>query len=152
MKQIFCMAVIAMMLCSCNNKEKKEAITQDESLNRAEEKSAYKTDSSVYSSGLTNNQEQTKKEESAKVEAPHQDWDKKIIKTADIKLAVKDYNKYNNAIHAGVKNFGAYIAKEEQTQSGSGFQNTITIKVPVDKFEDLVNTMNGEGISIIEKK
>lgn len=41
------------------------------------------------------------------------DWDKKIIKTANLKIAVKDFKKYNSSVHALVKQFGGYIAQEE---------------------------------------
>ncbi len=80
------------------------------------------------------------------------DWDKKIIKTADIKLELKDYNNYNSNIHKSLRTFGAYIAKEEQSQYNDMLQNNVTIKVPVDKFDDLVNSFSGESISVIEKK
>ncbi len=79
------------------------------------------------------------------------DWDKKIIKTANITLELKDYASYNNAIHAKLKGYGGYIAQEQQTQNDVQIQNEISIKVPVERFEDLMNTIGGEGIKIISK-
>jgi hypothetical protein len=38
------------------------------------------------------------------------DWDKKIIKTATLKLEVKDFKSYNDNVHKTVKQFGSYIA------------------------------------------
>lgn len=79
------------------------------------------------------------------------DWDKKIIKTANITLELKDYKAYNTSIHARVKDFGAYVAQENQNETDDQITNTITIKVPVDKFDDLVNSLPGENIKVIEK-
>jgi hypothetical protein len=79
------------------------------------------------------------------------DWDKKIIKTANITLELKDYAAYNNSIHARVKMYGAYIAQEQQSETDNQLTNEVTIKVPVDKFEDLVNSLGGEGIKVMQK-
>ncbi len=80
------------------------------------------------------------------------DWDKKIIKTAHVALELKDYNAFNKSIHQTVKKYGAYVASEEQTQNNYSLENTITIKVPVEQFEDLMNTLGGDGIKVIERK
>jgi hypothetical protein len=79
------------------------------------------------------------------------DWDKKIIKTAHVTLELKDYNAYNNSIHSKVKSYGAYIAQEQQNETDDEITNEISIKVPVDKFEDMMNSLAGEGIKVIEK-
>jgi hypothetical protein len=79
------------------------------------------------------------------------DWDKKIIKTAHVSLELNDYNAYNYSIHTKIKSYGAYIAQEQQLQSGQEITNEISIKVPVDKFEDMINSLGGEGVKLIEK-
>lgn len=79
------------------------------------------------------------------------DWDKKIIKTADVQLQLDDYKKFNTSIHSLLKNFGAYIAGEKQTQNDYRIENTITIKVPVGQFDALVNSFAGDGITVTEK-
>lgn len=79
------------------------------------------------------------------------DWDKKIIKTANITLELKDYKGYSTSIHAKIKSFGAYIAQEQQSETDDQIVNSLTIKVPVDQFDELVNALPGEGIRIIEK-
>src|SRR5438046_1039168 len=45
------------------------------------------------------------------------DWDKKIIKTATLKLEVKDFKAYTDIVHKAAKQYGGYIANEEQNQS-----------------------------------
>lgn len=79
-------------------------------------------------------------------------WDKKIIKTANVAIELKDYSLYNNNLHNSIKRYGAYIASEEQTQNTTTIENTVTIKVPVDEFDNLMNSFSGEGIKVLEKK
>jgi hypothetical protein len=82
---------------------------------------------------------------------PNDDWDKKIIKTASVTLELKDYATFNSGIHDRLKRYGAYIAGEQQTESDLRIQNSLVIKVPVGMFEDLMNSINGSGIKVLEK-
>ena len=45
------------------------------------------------------------------------DWDKKIIKTAYLKLEVKNFKAYIDVVRKAAKQYGGYIANEEQNQS-----------------------------------
>jgi len=81
-----------------------------------------------------------------------QDWDKKIIKTANLNLEVKDYNVYNTSLRDKLKQYGGYIAQEEQNQSDYKIENTITIKIPVDQFDDAVNSIASNVKELNEKK
>lgn len=80
------------------------------------------------------------------------DWDKKIIKTANLKLELKNYKAYNDQIRKNVKTFGGYIAQEEQTQTDDRMENVVTIKVPVGQFEEAMNVLPGTNAKIIERK
>lgn len=80
------------------------------------------------------------------------DWDKKIIKTASINLEVKEYNKYNTSLREKVKSFGGYIAQEEQSQSDYKIENTVTVKVPVDQFDNAVTLLTSNVEKVNEKK
>lgn len=80
------------------------------------------------------------------------DWDKKIIKTASINLEVKEYNKYNMSLREKVKSFGGYIAKEEQSQSDYKIENIVTVKVPVDQFDNAVTLLTSNVEKLNEKK
>lgn len=91
------------------------------------------------------------KNESAKPASQNIDWDKKIIKTANINAACSDYKEFSNIIHAKAKQYGAYIAQEQQEETSYKISNTITIKVPVALFDDFVNSLDGKGITIKEK-
>lgn len=85
------------------------------------------------------------------LQAGQPDWDKKLIKTANLILELDNYNAFNSSIHAKLKSFGAYTAQENQTETTERIENNLTIKVPVDKFEDLLNSIQGDGIKILDK-
>ena len=80
------------------------------------------------------------------------DWDKKIIKTATMKLEVKNFNGYNETVHKTVKQFGGYIAQEENNLTDEKSETTISIKVPVDQFEDMMNQLPGADVKVLERK
>ena len=80
------------------------------------------------------------------------DWDKKIIKTANLNIEVKDYNAFNNQLHQIVKHFGGYVSQEEQNQSAYQVENKVSIKIPVNQFEDAVTRLTSNSEKIIERK
>jgi PBP1b-binding outer membrane lipoprotein LpoB len=122
---ILFMAIIAVLLMSCGQskefkKNEEKALVQDVGIASAD---------SVALPNQNDKIEETKNKEPNKPKVPENiDWDKKIIKTADVALQVKDYTVFNNTIHSKVKSYGAYIASEEQTQNDGGVQNSISIK------------------------
>ncbi len=79
------------------------------------------------------------------------DWDKKIIKTANISFEVKDFRVYSNALLAKVKNAGGYIAQEQQNQGDYKIETNITIKVPVGQFDGAVAALTADVEKINEK-
>ena len=81
----------------------------------------------------------------------HVDWDKKIIKTAVVKLEVKDFKKYNSSIHETVRKFGGYIAQEEQTLTDEKLAAVVSIKVPVETFEQMMNELPGSDTKVMER-
>jgi Domain of unknown function (DUF4349) len=83
---------------------------------------------------------------------PTIDWDKKIIKTADLNFELKEYGIFNNAIRDKIKQVGGYIAGEEQSQSEYKIENSMTIKVPVDQFDNALSLLSVGVEKINEKK
>ncbi len=79
------------------------------------------------------------------------DWDSKIIKTANLKMEIKDFKKYNDFVHNAVKQYGAYVAQEDQNLTDEKSEATITIKVPVPQFENMMNKLPDDG-KVTEKK
>ncbi len=79
------------------------------------------------------------------------DWDKKIIKTATLRLEIKDFKKYNSFVHGAAKQYGGYIAQEQQNLSDEKSETVITIKVPVAQFENLMNGLPVDDAKVLEK-
>jgi hypothetical protein len=84
--------------------------------------------------------------------AANPDWDRKIIKTADLSIETKSFPAFTSRLHRLVHDNGGYITQEEQTQSNAEIANTVSIKVPVDRFEDLLQRLPADSDRLIEKK
>lgn len=80
------------------------------------------------------------------------DWEKKIIKTASLNVEVKDYNTFYTSLREKVKIVGGYVSHEEQTQSDYKIENSVTIKVPVDQFDNALVQFMANTEKINEKK
>jgi hypothetical protein len=78
--------------------------------------------------------------------AANPEWDKKIIKTATLNIEVDNYEKYYSVLRECVRNAGGYVAGENQTQSDYKLENTVTVKVPVARFDEAMNLLaSGTG-------
>lgn len=156
MKWINCLALMAMMLFSCQNSSDKAPKIAQLSVateKKEERKPAFDNEERDKNVAADSTRQPSSKEPPPpKTAAANPDWDKKIIKTANVSLELKDFNSYNKGIHQSLKAYGAYIAQEEQTQTNDFIQNTVTIKVPVEQFENLMNSFSGDGIKLLEKK
>lgn len=80
-----------------------------------------------------------------------QDWDKKLIKTANITVDAANYNRFDQDIRSTLKKYGAYIASEEQIFSEDRKQNLMTIKVPVIYFDVLLGNVGSDSNRIVQK-
>jgi hypothetical protein len=144
------MAFIAVLLLSCNSgsNQKMQLAADNASIGKPEEDKA--TASMDTTAGTAYFSDPVAPQ--GKTTAAYEDWDKKIIKTADVILELKDYPGYNQTIHKGLKAYGAYIATEDQSLTDDRNANNITIKVPVEQFENLMNSFSGDGIKVLQKK
>ena len=79
------------------------------------------------------------------------DWDKKIVKTANLNAEVKDYKIFSQQLNEKVKKYGGYISQEEQSQSDYQIQNSVVIKIPVDQFENAMNDLTKDVSKLNEK-
>lgn len=158
MKLITLTALIAVIfIFSCQNKQSGEI----ESLNRKAQiftnsektitdNETFIADSSAKPESPGSGSQDKKQPAGDPVNKP--DWDKKIIKTASLQLEVKDYNGYYTSLREKVGNLGGYIAQEQQTQSDYKIENSISIKIPVDKFDNAVVQLTGNVEKIVEKR
>ncbi len=81
----------------------------------------------------------------------HVDWNKKIIKTASLKLEVSNFKKFNDRIHQNISRFGGYIAQEEQSFQDEKTETQLSLKVPVDQFETLINELTTNDVKVVER-
>jgi hypothetical protein len=149
-RYIYCMAIFAMMLYSCNKASEMKVLddqfpsdqtTTANAKDEEESKKQLTADTIASAKGNFN----------TSTPDNNPDWDKKIIKTANLQLQSDDYKKFNLSIHNVLKKYGAYIAAEKEQETDYKIENTLTIKVPVAQFDDLVNSIGGNGIKIMEK-
>ena len=85
------------------------------------------------------------------VPSVNKDWDKKIIKTATVKLEVKKFKEYNEGLHKKIKQYGGYIASEDNFFTEEKSEMVVALKVPVQQFEMLMNELDGNDIKVIER-
>ena len=80
-----------------------------------------------------------------------QDWDKKIIKTANLNLEIKDFKTFGELVHDQVKKAGGYIAQEQQNETEYSIENNIIIKVPVNQFDNVMSVLSTAAVKTIGK-
>ncbi|MBC7423473.1 MAG: DUF4349 domain-containing protein, partial [Ferruginibacter sp.] len=56
------------------------------------------------------------------------------------------------AIHNSIKQYGGYIAQDEQNITGEKLESVLSIKVPVEQFEPMVNNLSGSDVKVLERK
>lgn len=154
-KQIIYAAIAALFFLSCGKTSENKA--QSDQISDQEVNGVFQKEQTPAAPGSDQNKEKAespKNKQQPQIPAEpvkNLDWDKKIIKTANVALELKDYNMYNKSIHEKAKSFGGYIAQEQQAESDYKIENDITIKIPVDQFDNLMNALGGEGVKVIDK-
>lgn len=155
---------LLVILFSCDNKNReKDAVTTDAQLSELKKNAPPSDTENAFQSNTeqepipVGNTQQPANADSSPLKQPvksvaHTDWDKKIIKTAHLKIEVKDFKSYNEKMHQTIKQFGGYIAEEEQHLSDEKSETVITIKVPVAQFEDMMNQLPGGDVKVMERK
>lgn len=151
-KLTYAVIAVSMFIFSCNHSAKENLSTQDVAMAEIPEQSADK-------------EEQTQIPAQYSLQAPvlydsappivkpsvNIDWDKKIIKTATVKLEVKRFKDYNEKLHKKIKQYGGYISAEDNFFTEEKSEMLVTIKVPVQQFETLMNKLGGTDIKVIER-
>lgn len=157
-KLFFVTPILLSVLFSCNRNTpevKKDVLlselkTAPGSLNTDEEQVPVTVDSQVVAQQTAEPDPQKKQVKN--ITPATVDWDKKIIKTASLRLEVKDFNSYSDKVRKTVKQFGGYIAQEEQNLSEEKTETIMSVKVPVAQFEDLMNGLPNTDSKILERK
>jgi hypothetical protein len=86
-----------------------------------------------------------------KPQAPTPKVGLKIIKTASLRFQVKDYHQSRTAIVNLVNKNNAYLASENEENNYDNIQNTMAIRVPINRFDLLLDDLVKES-SHLENK
>src|ERR1700712_490867 len=113
----FLAAMLLWIFVACNAGNANSAADVGSLSTQAAAKSAdYKFVASTLDSVMAPQKNAPPQSPSPAVAPVREDWDKKIIKTGNLTMEVKNYTAFNELLHNGVKQFGGYIAQEEQNQ------------------------------------
>jgi len=84
--------------------------------------------------------------------AANPDWDRKIVKNADLAIETKSFPGFTTRLHRLVRENGGYIAQEAESQNSFEINNSVSIKVPVDRFDDLLQQLPADSDRLTDKK
>jgi hypothetical protein len=145
MKPAILLVTALFYLTSCGTAERKKSQELSAVKVEFEKEAGLLTDTSV-APGIITDQKQK--------DAPviKSDWDKKIVKTANLNIEVKEYKSYYTRLRESIRSAGGYIAQENQSQSDYKLENVIVIKVPVDQFETALASLTDKVEKVNEKK
>ena len=102
--------------------------------------------------GLEKDETRNTKTKSAGSELkPSGEWDKKIIKVAELTVEVKSAANYRINIAEFIKESGGYVSKEALEQVNGITTNSLSIKVPVDQFENLMIKLTSDSIHVLNR-
>jgi hypothetical protein len=155
--KILIAAVAALLVISCNSSKERSNLA-DAIQKVAENKSSALDVASVNEAesadSVAASPQQKQKDQSGNAvpSSPKIDWDKKIIKTASLNAEVHSYDSFYSSLREKVRNIGGYVAQEEQNQSDYKIENTITIKVPVDQFDNALTSLTAGTEKVNERK
>lgn len=80
------------------------------------------------------------------------DWDKQIIKNAELQLWVNNPAAVSKSVKEALRLAGGYIGSATETRMSEGQTKVdMTLRVPREKFDELVDKLTGYGDSIIQK-
>lgn len=149
--------ILPLLFLACNHSAENKApadVAAIQSLDNSTELSRETANFASDSVATADNEKEDKQQDPKQPKtttAPNPDWDKKIIKNATVSIEVKDYKQFNELVHSTIKKWGGYVAQEAQEQSEYKIENTITLKVPVDQFDNAVNDLSPAKEKILTK-
>lgn len=168
MKSMNVCAAAMLLLClftSCENRNQKSFAVNDITTVKQEDENKQEPSEAFIPPSPGNNEEdqqnannsdtvfqKEKKQIPKTIPQARIDWDKKIIKTAALNAEVKDYNSYYSSLREKVRSIGGYVAQEEQSQSEYKIENSLTVKVPVDQFDEALSLLTSGTVVINERK
>jgi len=150
------LAALAWLCLSCNNTPQQKPAAKDVSIQNVPTANITMTDSAdravQFQSGDPAKEKQAPKQQQLRLPEKPVDWEKKIVKTANLNTEVKDYTAYAQKLEVQVKRCGGYISQEQQSLDEYKIRNDMMIKVPVERFETLVNELLQGAAKVNEKR
>lgn len=147
-KIITAIGVAAILLAACTNR----APQYDQLSKKDSQDPVTATDSVPTPTAAGPKPMQPTAKDNASAPPVQEDWDKKIIKTAQLNLEVKEFDNFTKQVKALFKNYGAYVAAEQQVNATDRTSNTLTVKVPVHLFDDAVSAVCALPVTVIDKQ
>src|SRR5579859_5010353 len=111
-------ALLLLLSIACNSPMNKESV-QDASAERKADASS-KTEAADTAAGKVSGQAAPAgpiASAAPSAPVPNPDWDKKIVKTANMTLEVKNFKSFDGVLHRTVRQAGGYISSETQALS-----------------------------------
>lgn len=140
---ILCIA-LALSLAACGSSAKDNAVLNDSEFFNSAQIESDSGDLKFSADGST--------ADSAQPESPSQ-ADEKIIKTVDLNVQTKEYDKYISALTASITANGGYIENSESDMGGyydSNRYSTYVARIPADNLDAFL-TAAGENGKIVSK-
>lgn len=79
------------------------------------------------------------------------DYSKQIIRNAKVSFEVKNAKSVNASVTEAVRLNGGYIASANEVQLAGEIKHEMTIRVPREKFEELLNRISGYADTLLQK-
>jgi hypothetical protein len=84
--------------------------------------------------------------------APNPEGVQKIVKTAELRMEVKDFGQFTRRLHDAVQQMSGYFSQEDQTESTTEISNSVMIKLPASKFDSLLLRLPADSDRLVAKK
>lgn len=152
MKYILISMSIAIFLIACEKNAEKKSLSSLNSTIQEMQMTDADFNLDTATTPIGNDEINKQKKPIVDRQEPNPDWDKKIIKTANVTIEIKDHKQYYAYFREKIKNLGGYVAQEEQNVSDYKIESAIILKIPVDQFENVVSIVTTGAEKIIEKK
>lgn len=102
-------------------------------------------------SGNNSEQVQVMSEKAANPEVTPASTPRKLIKTGDMSFETSDLDFSHKKVETSVKKHKAWISSESENTSGRRISRNVTIRVPSENFDELVNEIS-QGIKAFDYK
>lgn len=154
MKPLHAIMLLATLAVACSNNNRQELKAADIQLIEGQKDKIDYAAAAVDSAAAPappppSNEEQVLNSGNA---VPPPPFNRQIIRNAQVEMECVDFTSFSAQLYGVVKSNGAWLDSEQETQSDYRRQNVMTIKVPVAKFEALMQAITSLKGEVREKK